>query len=367
MNVGLIIYGSLQHQSGGFLYDRMLADYLIESGDRVFLFSLPWRSYPRHLLDNLQTKLIRAIGRSPLDILLQDELNHPSLFGLNLRLKKRFDRPIVSIVHHLRCMEPRSSFANAVYRSVERAYLKTVDGCIYNSRHTRDNAAGLIGKPQPHVVATPGGDRLGRIDDDHLISERCRRPGPLQLLFIGNVIRRKNLDGLLVGLGRIRQLDWRLNVIGRLDAESSYTAQINDRIKRLGIADKVSLCGSLSDESLQQYLQSNHLIAMPFTYEGFGIVYLEGMAFGLPALGCCRGGAPELIVHGQTGYLFSPDDYDRLAAVVSHFCEQRGELQKMSLAARRRFDDFPVWRETAGTIRHFLKEMVSHAKPRTSP
>ena len=51
MRVGLVIYGSLTTVSGGFLYDRKLAEYLRESGDEVEVISLPWHSYPRLLAE----------------------------------------------------------------------------------------------------------------------------------------------------------------------------------------------------------------------------------------------------------------------------------------------------------------------------
>ena len=47
MNVGLVIYGSLDTLTGGYLYDRKMVDYLRAAGDQVQIFSLPWRNYGR--------------------------------------------------------------------------------------------------------------------------------------------------------------------------------------------------------------------------------------------------------------------------------------------------------------------------------
>ena len=52
---------------------------------------------------------------------------------------------------------------------------------------------------------------------------------------------------------------------------------------------------------------------MPSSYEGFGIVYLEGMAFGLPALATTAGGAAEIITSGQDGFLVLFPATDALA------------------------------------------------------
>ena len=358
MRIGLVIYGSLRNLSGGFLYDRMLADHLTAAGHRVIVFTLPWHSYPRHLLDNLGTDLVDRIGKTSLDLLLQDELNHPSLIITNQRLKRIAGCPMVSIVHHLRCMEPRSFMANALYRTIERAYLQTLDGFVFNSRYTRKTVTALTGLNRPQVVATPGGDRLGALDDHQVLQDRCLRPGPLKLLFIGNVIRRKNLHGLLSVLQRLKGCDWQLNVIGNLAVESSYTDFIKNQIGSSGLAERVHLCGIVDDGKLRQYLHSHHLLTMPFAYEGFGIAYLEGMAFGLPALACRQGGASELVRHGETGYLFNPNDFEPLAAVMNRLNDHRNELLQLSLAARRRFDAFPNWRDTTRRIRGFLETMA---------
>jgi hypothetical protein len=62
------------------------------------------------------------------DLLLQDELNHASLFLLNRRLRKEVRYPLVSIVHHLRSSERRPTWQNTLYRRIERNYLESMDG-----------------------------------------------------------------------------------------------------------------------------------------------------------------------------------------------------------------------------------------------
>jgi hypothetical protein len=98
VRVGLVIYGSLETISGGYLYDRILVEHLRHQGHRVVIFSLPWRTYARHLGDNLSRPLMRQLREASLDVLLQDELNHPSLFWLNRRLRDHVRYPIIGIV-----------------------------------------------------------------------------------------------------------------------------------------------------------------------------------------------------------------------------------------------------------------------------
>ena len=125
MKIGLIIYGSLETVSGGYLYDRKLVEYLRSQGDTVEIISLPWQNYAVHLTDNFHFRLLRGF-----DLLIEDELNHPSLLFAN---RQPHPCPVVSLVHHLRCSELRPKWQNDFYRIVEKQYLQSVAGFIFNS------------------------------------------------------------------------------------------------------------------------------------------------------------------------------------------------------------------------------------------
>jgi hypothetical protein len=61
IRIALLIYGSLDTLSGGYLYDRMLVEALQRGGDTVEVVSLPWRDYARCLGDNLSPGLLRGL------------------------------------------------------------------------------------------------------------------------------------------------------------------------------------------------------------------------------------------------------------------------------------------------------------------
>ncbi|KAA0253294.1 MAG: glycosyltransferase family 1 protein, partial [Chloroflexi bacterium] len=179
MKIGLVIYGSLDTLSGGYLYDRLLVDYLRAQGDTVEVISLPWRNYAAHLTDNFTFNLPPS-----LDILIQDELNHPSLIRAN---RRPHPYPIISLVHHLRCSELRPKWQNDLYRAVEKKYLASVDGFIFNSETTKGVVNRLIGNSLPSVVAFPPTDRFGEAVSEDEIMKRGKKK-EFNILFLGNVI-----------------------------------------------------------------------------------------------------------------------------------------------------------------------------------
>src|SRR5690606_8282686 len=143
-----------------------------------------------------------------------DELNHPSLFWLNRRLHGKVSYPIISIVHHLRSSEARPRWQNWFYWLIEQRYLASVDGFIFNSQTTRQVVQGLVGTSQPYVVALPAGDRFQPAITPQQIEARAHQPGPLRLLFVGNLIARKGLHFLLEAVAQLPKSDWQLDVVG---------------------------------------------------------------------------------------------------------------------------------------------------------
>jgi glycosyltransferase involved in cell wall biosynthesis len=354
MRLGLVIYGALETVSGGYLYDRRLVEHLRRAGDTVEVLSMPWGPYGRCLAHNLEGHYLDRMAQ-PFDILLQDELNHPSLAWLNGRLGRR--PPVISIVHHLRCSEARPAWQNRAYASVERRYLRSVDGFIFNSQTTRAAVEALAGAGRPSVVAHPAGDRLGAPLDAGTVARRARE-GPLRVLFVGNLIPRKGLNVLLEALAGVDE-PWELAVVGSETADPAHAARLRSQAGRLGLNPRVRFAGNLPDDALREEMARAHLLAVPSSYEGFGIVYLEGMAFGLPAVATTAGAAPEIITDGTDGFLVPAGDAAPVSRRLALLARDRERLAAMGTAALARFGRHPTWEQTGAAVRAFLLERIA--------
>ncbi len=356
MHIGLVVYGSLAQRSGGYLYDRQLVAELRRRKHRVDVVSLPWRNYLSHLADNYSPALFEKLRAKKFDILLQDELNHPSLFAMNDKIRRELGVPIVSIVHHLRSSEQHPALFNILYRAVEQRYLRSVDGFIFNSHTTRRVVRGLQGKlpsrlPE-HVVAQPAGDRLAAPGlSAAALRARSAAAGPLRVLFLGSLSRRKAPHLLLDAVRRLPKGSLRVQFAGAA-VDPPYARALQRAAAGLG--SSVRFSGHLSDAALRKALRSSHVLALPSSYEGYGIAYLEGMRFGLPAIGTRAGAAGELITHGRDGYLIQPGDAAQLARHLLRLHNDRRLLLRMSKAALRRFAQHPTWRQSMGRAAEFL-------------
>jgi len=234
-----------------------------------------------------------------------------------------------------------------------------VDGFIFNSETTKSVVNELMANGKPSVVVYPPTDRFGEAVTESEIIERAKSE-ELRILFLGNVIERKGLhtliDALAVGQNAI--LSYKIDVVGSLTTDPAYAKAMQEKIAANHLSSFIFLHGPLNDEPLQQKLRQAHVLVVPSSYEGFGIVYLEGMGFGLPAIGTTAGAAGEIISDGVDGFLIPPGDADSLEARLKVLNEKREILVRMSLAARDRFLRQPKWEQTAGQIREFLQKQI---------
>jgi glycosyltransferase involved in cell wall biosynthesis len=362
MRLGLIIYGNLDMLTGGWLYDRLLVEHLQDQGHTVDVISLSRRNYVRNIADNFSPRLYRQLRDHDCGLLLEDELNHPSLFRLNLRLRQNCNRPIVGIVHQVLCRQPLKKFQQLFYRTIERCYFQSVDGFIFNSQTTRANAASLIDLKQPSLVAYPGGDRLGCLASDAGIESKCGQPGPLKLIFVGNLAPNKGVLPLITGLARLPEKSWRLAMIGSLTMDRGYVQKVRSLIVRLGLERQIDITGPLNGKDLVGRLTESHVFVLPFSYEGFGIACLEAMAWGLPVVGSSAGALKEFVQDGLNGLLVAPGDLGAFAQKLFRLHRDRKLLARCGAAALQTFRERPRWKDSLQKINSFLLSMADRAE-----
>lgn len=359
MKIGWMIYGSLGKMSGGYLYDRLVVEGLREAGHEVEVISMPdvgwWRSLPHNWDANLMEETLEL----DLDLLVQDELNHPSLFLFNHWFKRRTRIPVVSLVHHLRSSEHHPAPLCPVYSAIERLYLSTVDAFVFNSSFTKDDVdrKSPLGN-RPWTVAYPGKDRLQVRLSEAEVLDRCRQPGPLRLLFVGNLIPRKGLLFLLQALVLQPTNLWTLTVVGSHSADPAYFRKVQRFIRHHLPQARIEFLGLQPDSVVARCYRESHVLVLPSDIEGYGIVYAEALGFGLPCLAAAKGGAGELIQDGVNGVLIEYGQVEHLRAVLTRQLRDRAWVERLSLNALRRYDEAPAWRDTQERVSTFLESLV---------
>jgi len=358
VRIALVVYGGLETLTGGYLYDRLLAAYLERRGHHVDVISLAAAGYGRHPADNFSPQLAAALRRTSCDVMIQDALVHPSVWLLNRHKGGRCRFPRIALAHMVLSSQPRPAWRNWCFGAIEKAFYRSVDGCIANSRTTLADLVRWGVLRGPCVVAPPGGDRLGHIASAARITTRAMAAGPLRLLFLGNVLPEKGLLPLLTALFEIPDADWRLTVAGSLTMACDHVREVRALIRRSPGCGRVRLTGPVTGPALVRLLETSHLMIMPFAHEGFGMALMEGMAYGLPAVASTAGAARETVADGINGVLIPMNRPDLVGRTVRTLAGDRPALARMGIRARDRFFKHPTWRETFGKIEAFLHDIA---------
>lgn len=356
MRIGLLTIGDMDTVSGGYLYNRKLVSYLQSRGEQVTIISLPPGNGWRQLADNFNNDCLLQIAAAGIEILIQDAIVHPSVFLLNRRLRRRLAIPIVALVHLLTSFDHHPRYSAWFYRAIERRYLQSVTGIIANSQTTLAQVRELMDDGLPtHCVAVPAGDNFQDAGIDfEAIRRRALTAGPLKILVVGNVIRRKGMHVLIRALSQLPAEDFRVTVAGRLDMEPDYVEHIENLIRTLRLEEQIVLDGPVQGQALADLYRQHHLLVLPSAYESYGIVYVEAQQFGLPAIGTTAGAAKEIIDHDHNGYLIAPEDHRALADLLQKLNQDRACLTQLGKNAMTAFARHPGWDQSCEIIRQYL-------------
>ncbi|MWV41286.1 glycosyltransferase family 4 protein [Natrialba sp. INN-245] len=349
MRVGLVVAEDIARTSGGYRYDRKLVSFLERRGDDVDVVTLA----------ECPDRTVHSRLNRPFDVLLQDELCYRTLLEYNPTLEA--PNAIVALVHLLESAEPtgwtrRSAGREATdpdrTRALEAQYLSTVDAAVCTSEYTRDRTGDLVALPTH--VAPPAGRREGAaLSRDAVEARATACADPLSVTFVGNLVPRKNVTSLVTALERAGR-DWTLTVVGSHDTDPAYARTVRERVEDRSVASRVTSTGNVDDRTLASILERSHVLAVPSRYEGFGMVYLEAMEFGVVPIASAVGGADEIVTDGENGVLVDPEDTDRLAAEIDRLAADRDRLATLARGALETAADYPTWAETLADLRAFL-------------
>jgi phosphatidylinositol alpha-1,6-mannosyltransferase len=234
--------------------------------------------------------------------------------------------------------------------------LRHADRVIAISGYARDLAIAAGARPNEIELIPPGVALPGRVD---------RRPAdrPTLLTIARLEDRYKGHDVILRALPLVRA---RVpDVLWAIVGDGPLRAPLEDMARALGVSDSVRFLGSLTDGERDAWLASSHVFAMVsrlpalgLAGEGFGIVYLEANAHGVPSIAGNVAGAVDAVIDGETGLLVDPTDPLAVAeAIVRLLSDQQyaSELGRQGMARAQQFS----WRQIAKRVEAVLHEVAA--------
>jgi hypothetical protein len=149
------------------------------------------------------------------------------------------------------------------------------------------------------------------------------------LVFVGRLEQRKGIDLILQAANRFLAVDsdTQLLIAGR-DVEGWVSRATN--IIDSTLMSRVHFMGEVADSTRDKLMARAYCLLFPSRYESFGLVPLEAFVHGVPVIASNSGAIPEVVIDGDCGLLFRPDDSDSLADNVVTMLNDRALRDKMS-------------------------------------
>ena len=149
--------------------------------------------------------------------------------------------------------------------------------------------------------------------------------------------RNKGLDEVILALPHLATTF--PEVVFVIAGDGDDRSRLEELARKHGSSDRVVFKGGVSDKELVELYKSCDVFLMPSSQEGFGIVFLEAMAFKKPVIGGNHGGTPEVILDNETGFLVEHGDVDVLADRIAVLLGDPELCKKMGEAGRRRVEE----------------------------
>ena len=220
---------------------------------------------------------------------------------------------------------------------------RQVNNLTYLGEFTRNAISKSVTKvaAQSMVKIAPG------IDTDHFSPQDARElrnelglTEKKVIVSVGRLVHRKGQDVLIEAMPAIIKDVPEAHIL--MIGEGPYRSYLENRVRALGIQERVTFIGRIQYADLPRYICAGDLFVMPsrsrlagLEVEGLGIVYLEASACGLPVIAGDSGGAPDAVLEGQTGLVVDGTSKSEVAAAAVELLLDPDRSRAMGVRGRQ--------------------------------
>lgn len=338
-----VVPGDIETPTGGYGYDRKVADGLRDLGWTVEIVSLPG-SYPE--TDAQTRRVVDSLFAALPDhsLVMVDGLAFARLPDLMAQQADRLR--LAALVHHPLADEGGLAAETAAQFEVdEHEALSHAAAIICTSATTGRRLTDRFGVPASLLhVAPPGTERKMSLTD---------RRNKTNLLCVASIVPRKGHDVLVEALAQVAGLDWSARFVGP-SRDADWRRKIDRMIADAALTGRIELVGPLNELD-SEYAQAG-IFVLATRHEGYGMAYAEALAAGLPVVGCAVGAVPE-VVPADAGALVPADDPQAFADALQRLLTDQNAYNTAADAARRAAERLPNWSDTTAIVAHALTEI----------
>lgn len=226
---------------------------------------------------------------------------------------------------------PSVDYRNSATRLlVRRLMVWMADACITNSQAGKKYLVEFLKARKERVFVQPyeiPDERTLPSDFQGSVIEKSSLQRPV-FIFVGQVVERKGLPLLLQACATLQARGYDLYTLvvvgdGLQRSELEVFCQENN------LSNTVEWTGKVPYDCIGNYFRNADVFVFPTLEDTWGVVTLEAMLLGKPILCSSGAGTAEMVVNGKNGYIFAPDDPDRLADLMQKFLDNPDSILSM--------------------------------------
>jgi glycosyltransferase involved in cell wall biosynthesis len=347
MRIAFITVGDTGRLTGGYLYNNRVLTAMRKRGVVVEEI-VPCGVSPEEQ-EEAASRLSLVLNPRRFDIIVVDALARVVCAPWLDRWRE--ERPVVAMVHELPSVaapqdgtDKEWEYEGPLLRADRLIAVSAHGGSILENR----------GVPAARIrVAPPGFDRLL---PDNVVSSSSP-DGTVRAVCVAQWIPRKGILDLLWAWTLHERPGASLQLVGETDADPAYAASVRAAITASPDAS-VTVSGPVDDAALEAAYAAADLFVLPSRYEGYGVVYAEALAHGLPVVACNVGPVPELVGE-EAALLVPPDDVGVLSEALDLLLEDAALRERMSAAALSRAKRLPRWENTTAGFLRVMREVMA--------
>lgn len=317
-----------------------------------------WKKKLWHVLDVYNPVMRRRLGRildiEKPDLVMLHNVTGWSVAAISAIAKRKI--PMVQVLHdHYNLCVNSMMFRNGrnctgqcadcrVMRLPHRVLTNQVDAVIGISQYILDrhilNGAFTKAKVKRVIHNARSADLLGLRTMQERPARAMTPLGDLNIRFgfIGTLVPSKGIEELIVAFARLNDPRAELWVAG------AGKPEYETLLKRVAEDARITFMGQMKPAA---FFTAIDLLVVPSLWqEPLGMVVAESFVFGVPVIGSARGGIPEMITDGQTGFIFEPDAPGALTEALRRCADVPEMLPVMAWNAQRvgtKFLDTDAW------------------------
>jgi glycosyltransferase involved in cell wall biosynthesis len=274
-------------------------------------------------------------------------------------------RPVVANVHHPLDVDVRNGLRHVTSAGekakriawypwhMQRIVARRLDALISGSRASAELVERTWSLPAGSVRTIYDG-----VDAERFSPGERDDTEPGALLFVGNSEDyNKGAVYLLRALSLLPEATRaHLYMVGGPPGERRIATA---EIARLGIGNRVTIVGRVSDDELVAWYRRAQVLVSPSLYEGFGLPAAEAMACGTPVVATDAGALPEVVAGGETGAVVPARDPRALAGAIAELLADPARCRRMGEAGRRRVLERFTWEQHARGLDALYREVLA--------